>query len=136
MHDFVNGEFRGSPKKRTTNGFLDIREAIWTQALGDLSLASVFALEHISVINELNWIKKCRNRKKVAKQQLSDKARATHNTISLSSAAIPSYPGRGWNDFVDPPDFNQVKMELCQALSQFYAEFSSAQAPSWICMYP
>ena len=45
-----------------------------------------------------------------------------------------SHPGGGWDDDVDPPDFNQLKLGLCWPLPQFYAEFSSAQAPSWIRM--
>ena len=44
-------------------------------------------------------------------------------------------PGGGWNDDVDPPDFSQLKLGLCQPLPQFSAEFFSVQAPSWICMY-
>ena len=36
-------------------------------------------------------------------------------------------------NFSDPPDFNQLK--LCWPLAQINAEFSSAEAPSWICMF-
>ena len=32
--------------------------------------------------------------------------------------------------FLTPPDFSQLKLGHCQPLPQFYAEFSSAQAPS------
>ena len=39
-------------------------------------------------------------------------------------------PGGGWNDDVDPPNFNQLKLGLWQPLPQFYDEFCSAQAPS------
>ena len=35
------------------------------------------------------------------------------------------------NGDVNSPDFNQLKIGLCQPLSQFHAKFSSAQAPSW-----
>ena len=41
-------------------------------------------------------------------------SRDIHNNISLSSA------GGGWNDHVDPPDFNQLKLGLCWPLPQFY----------------
>ena len=36
-------------------------------------------------------------------------------------------------NFSDLPDFNQLK--LCWPLPQINAEFSSAEAPSWICMF-
>ena len=45
-----------------------------------------------------------------------------------------SHPGGGWDDDVDPPDFSQLKLGFCWPLPQFYAEFSCAQAPSWIRM--
>ena len=38
--------------------------------------------------------------------------------------------------FANPRDFSQLEPGLCQPLPQYYAEFYSAQAPSWICMYP
>ena len=38
------------------------------------------------------------------------------------------------NDEVDIPDLNQLKRGLCQSFPQFFAEFSSAQILSGICI--
>ena len=51
-----------------------------------------------------------------------------------SSETETPHPGGGWNDAVDPPDFSQLRLGLCQPLPQFYGEFSSAQSPSGIYM--
>ena len=37
--------------------------------------------------------------------------------------------------FSDPWDFSQLKPALCQSFPQFYAEFSSAQAPLPVCIH-
>ena len=43
--------------------------------LGDISLATMLALEQVSVINDLKGTKECRNREsKTVKEQGSDKA--------------------------------------------------------------
>ena len=42
----------GPESKRAKNGFLGIREPFWLKPFYDLNLATVLAIEHVSVIND------------------------------------------------------------------------------------
>ena len=86
------------------------------------------------------FLRKCRNKGKVVKKQSFKiqqspgsffKEFTQQSDTNLSSTGTrPPLPGGGWNDDVDPPNFNQLKLGLWQPLPQFYDEFCSAQAPS------
>ena len=92
------------------------------------------------------FLRKCRNKGKVVKKQsfkIQQKKKKYNRVLvpsprytqqsdtNLSSTGTRSpHPGGGWNDDVDPPNFNQLKLGLWQPLPQFYNEFCSAQAPS------
>ena len=52
-----------------------------------------------------------------------------YNNISLSSAGTKA-PKQVEGGMTDSSDFSQLKLGLCGPVPQFYAEFSSAQAPS------
>ena len=50
------------------------QKLFWSKPFCGLSLATMLALEQVSIINNLKGTKECRNREKAAKQQYSDKA--------------------------------------------------------------
>ena len=53
------------------------------------------------------------------KQRPSSPSSDTHNHTCLSSAGTRPAPNGGWNNGVDPPDFNQLKLGLqFQSLDQ------------------
>ena len=103
----------------------------------------MLALEQVSVTDVLKEMQKQRKssqetviqnttEKKKNNRVLVPSPRYTQQSdTNLSSTGTRSpHPGGGWNDDVDPPNFNQLKLGLWQPLPQFYNEFCSAQAPS------
>ena len=48
--------------------FLTREKSFWPKAFCDLSLATMFALEQVSVINDLKGTKECRNREEAVEQ--------------------------------------------------------------------
>ena len=70
------------------------------------------------------------------KQSLSSSSKDTDNNISLSSSGTKVLTQVEDSENVDPSDLNQLKLELCQPLPQFSAEFSSTEAPSWLYVNP
>ena len=68
-------------------------------------------LEQVSVINGLR----------------EQRSTGTEKRQSNSNAVIKQSPSSSEDDDVDLPDFSQLKFGLCEPLSQFCAEFSSAQ---------
>ena len=103
----------------------------------------MLVLEQVSVINYLERSEGMKEQKKydfmflaVKNQFFLKNIYVTIWYMSLSSATtnVPHSRGR-WNDDVDPPDFNQLKLGPCRPLPQSNAEFSSAQAPSWMNMH-
>ena len=89
----------------------------------------MLALEQVLGVNDLTGIRKCRrsNNSAVTKQGLSSSSRGCIIFIFEAYGIEGPHPGAGWNDDVDPLDFNQLKHG---PWPQFYTEFFSAQAPS------
>ena len=152
---------------RWGRGSLEKRNQAWLswhkrpKPFCDLSLATVLALEQVSVINNLKVTKECRNKgllsgkrsnnskdnKSVVKtpssismvkmslKHILEQFHRIQTPLDHSTTRSTGTLGMIMLTFSDPHDFNQLKLEFCQLLPQFYAEFSFAQVLSWICIH-
>lgn len=97
----------GSPEergKRTSHGLFDMKEAI---------LATCLPLNRSQELMFLREVRECRNKGK-CQGTIVQQYNRVPVPLPQGLYIVICYPGGGWDNDVDPPDFSQLRLALCQ----------------------
>ena len=79
----------------------------------NLSLATMLALQRASVIMILTEVRECRNKGK-CQGTIVQQYNRVPVPLPQGLYIVICYPSGGWDNDVDPPDFSQLRLALCQ----------------------
>ena len=82
-------------KKRFRHGFLDRKSHLWPKSFCDLSLATMLTLEQVSIINNLQGTKECKNKTKESRNNNSFSRDIHNNLIHIFGFFKNHYPHLG-----------------------------------------